>query len=214
MTSPKNKPSRPRPQTIAEIPLLAVPDLDESESKIPNYVGVGRAEEVPPAGPIVDPGDLTAVVKVKEVLLEARNIEGPSGPPDVRRDSSAAAAVAESFLDLVNSGKSPDDAALTSTGMTYNVLKTRRDVLAAAQNLMDTFHIEPGARKKVRESAVNRVLLENTGNPDSTAQKLVLEASKQIAADQGISDRKTLVGVNVNLSDLQPFLQPPTQEHE
>jgi len=189
-----------RYKEFSDIPLLDIPDEADSDDRPPvGFVIADDADE-----PAVEVAPPRAPSGEKFVVLRESGVTGPSRQgPEIREKPSANAVVAERFIDLVRNGTVREEAALQAVGLPYAIFKGRRDVVECVQALMDTFHLEPDVRAKSRAGFLNKLMLEGAVSDDPMTKKLGLEASKQIAADGGVSD----TNINVNLGDLKKFLE-------
>jgi len=110
---------------------------------------------------------------------------------------------AKRLLDRVSRGESLSDAAKAERMTVAEIKSDDSPVRASIQQLIGTYFLPPEARRQMVRAGLNKVFLENVGSADPAAQKVALDAAKQIGADPevGLTTVET-GGVIVNIEGL------------
>lgn len=110
---------------------------------------------------------------------------------------------AKRLLDRVSRGESLANAAKAERMTVAEIKSDDSPVRASIQQLIGTYFLPPEARRQMVRAGLNKVFLENVGSADPAAQKVALDAAKQIGADPevGLTTVET-GGVIVNIEGL------------
>lgn len=77
-------------------------------------------------------------------------------------------------------------------------------VRASLQQLIGTYFLPPEARKQMVRAGLNKLFIDNVSSEDPAAQKLALDAAKQIGADPEVGLTQEVVGgVVINIGELE-----------
>jgi len=147
----------------------------------------------------------------KEEAAEGQIICEPSEKGRPIENSEKAA---QKLVDLIKAGHTPN-AAARQLGYSWKALKSRPEVVEAIQGLLAAYTLPPHIDKELVRAARRKVLVENLGNSDVDSQKLVLDATKQIASDPDVGlNAPPQILVNVDLRHIDEVLEKPVEPIE
>ena len=110
---------------------------------------------------------------------------------------------AKRLLDRVARGEPLADAAKAERMTVGEIRDVDSPVRHSLQQLIGTYFLPPEARRQMVRAGLNKVFLENVNSPDPGAQKVALDAAKQIGADPEVGLTTTETGgVIVNIEGL------------
>lgn len=110
---------------------------------------------------------------------------------------------AKRLLDRVSRGESLADAAKAERMTVAEVNAVDSPVRASLQQLIGTYFLPPEARKQMVRAGLNKLFMDNVSKEDPAAQKLALDAAKQIGADPEVGlTQEVAGGVIINIGEL------------
>lgn len=115
-------------------------------------------------------------------------------------------ALAKRFVELTGQGYKPHEAAKLM-GTTMKGLVGKEAFTKAVQSLIKEASMVPELRKEMIRSGLNKIFMENVGNPDKESQKLAIEAAKVIGSDPDVGlTAQPQAGIQINLNTLGTVL--------
>lgn len=123
--------------------------------------------------------------------------------PGTNKLGSVAERRAKRLLDRVSRGESLADAAKAERMTVAEVNAVDSPVRASLQQLIGTYFLPPEARKQMVRAGLNKLFMDNVSKEDPAAQKLALDAAKQIGADPEVGlTQEVAGGVIINIGEL------------
>jgi len=115
---------------------------------------------------------------------------------------------AKRLLDRVQRGETLS-AAADAERMTVAEIKNEESLIGmSVRQLIGSYFLPPEARKQMVRAGLNKVFAENVISADPAAQKVALDAAKQIAADPEVGLTATDAGgVIINIGELAGIFQ-------
>ncbi len=124
--------------------------------------------------------------------------------PGTNKLNSIAERRAKRLLDRVARGETLSEATNAERMTVAELNKADSPVRASIQQLIGTYFLPPEARKQLVRAGLNKIFIENVSSDDPTAQKLALDAAKQIGADPEVGLTQEVVGgVVINIGELE-----------
>lgn len=124
--------------------------------------------------------------------------------PGTNKLGSIAERRAKRLLDRVSRGESLADAAKAERMTVAEVNAVDSPVRASLQQLIGTYFLPPEARKQMVRAGMNKLFIDNISSEDPAAQKLALDAAKQIGSDPEVGLTQEITGgVVINIGELE-----------
>lgn len=120
---------------------------------------------------------------------------------DQSKDS-AVVAKARRFVESVQSGKKPGEAA-KAIGSSLREINDSPTMKAMVGKLIETASLPAEIRIQMVQSFLNKTLLESAMSSDPEAKKIGLQAAKQISQEIGIGLTQSDNGITINLGALE-----------
>ncbi len=117
--------------------------------------------------------------------------------------NSVAERKAKRVLERVSRGETLANAAKNEHLTVGAISDPDNPIRQSIQSLIGGYFLPPEARKQMVRAGLNKVFLTNVASEDPAAQKLALDAAKQIAADPEVGlTQEVSGGVTINIGEL------------
>ena len=124
--------------------------------------------------------------------------------PGTNKLGSIAERRAKRLLDRVSRGETLLDAAKNERMKVSDIRKHDSPIRASLEQLVGTYFLPPEARKQMVRAGLNKLFMDNVSSEDPAAQKLALDAAKQIGADPEVGLTSEVAGgVIINIGELE-----------